>query len=182
MSPDHDDSAGKRKGRASRSAGLSAAFVLGLCLGIVVSERLYILHKESEVEPSNALEAVSARKLRLRDSSTKGGVDAAVSERREASSLSQGKPRNELEATLRKVAPQGEVLIAISNYNLVREGALNVWIDCVERIPSKNWLVVAIDEALRDYCKENKINYYYRPVVVGYIILLLVIVSIVVST
>ena len=27
-----------------------------------------------------------------------------------------------------------------------------------------NWIVVAIDEELRDYCKEHGIRHYYRPV------------------
>lgn len=34
----------------------------------------------------------------------------------------------------------------------------------VQKLGIKNWLVVAIDEQLRDYCKEHGINHYYRPV------------------
>ena len=38
---------------------------------------------------------------------------------------------------------------------------------CVQRIPTlKNWLVVAIDEKLRDYCQERGIPHFYRPVVI----------------
>lgn len=37
----------------------------------------------------------------------------------------------------------------------------------LQRLPFKNWMVVAIDEQLRDYCKEKGINHYYRPVVVS---------------
>ena len=34
----------------------------------------------------------------------------------------------------------------------------------VQRLKFNNWLIVAIDEELRDYCKEHGINHYYRPV------------------
>lgn len=34
----------------------------------------------------------------------------------------------------------------------------------MQKLGIKNWLVVAIDEQLRDYCKEHGINHYYRPV------------------
>ena len=55
-------------------------------------------------------------------------------------------------------------MIAISNINLVHEESLTQWIDCVLKLPTKTWLVVAIDEQLRDYCKERGINHYFRPV------------------
>ena len=36
---------------------------------------------------------------------------------------------------------------------------------CVSRLNNTtNWLVVAIDEELADYCKERGINHYHRPV------------------
>lgn len=34
----------------------------------------------------------------------------------------------------------------------------------MQRLNFNNWLIVAIDEELRDYCKEHGINHYYRPV------------------
>lgn len=37
------------------------------------------------------------------------------------------------------------------------------------KIESKNWMVVAIDEELRDYCVQHNINHYYRPVVVRHL-------------
>ena len=40
-------------------------------------------------------------------------------------------------------------------------------LQCVEALPAKNWLVVAIDEPLQKYCQEKGINHYYKPVVVS---------------
>jgi hypothetical protein len=40
-------------------------------------------------------------------------------------------------------------------------------LQCVQRIEGlTNWLVVAIDQELANYCKEHGINHYYRPVVI----------------
>lgn len=41
-------------------------------------------------------------------------------------------------------------------------------LQCVKRLPFTNWLVVALDETLRDYLQKNNVNVYYRPVVVRY--------------
>lgn len=61
-----------------------------------------------------------SRKLQTGD---KGGGAAALGVR------SSGAPRNDLERLLQAVAPQGEVLIAISNSNLLHGGELPMWID-----------------------------------------------------
>jgi len=53
-----------------------------------------------------------------------GAAAAALGARR-----SSGKPRNALEEILQRVAPQGEVMIAISNYNLVLESSLVMWLE-----------------------------------------------------
>lgn len=184
---------------------------MGVCLGVMVSEKLYLASQEAALEPG-AVEAARSRKLEVGGG---GGAAAALPARR-----SSGKPRNALEEILQRVAPQGEVMIAISNYNLVLEQSLVMWLEvrwyqtaandtvfaawgagqtwrallvllsgalfasgaasawralrlrllpccrvhvgatarrclpqCVQRIPSlTNYLVVAIDEQLRDYC------------------------------
>ncbi|PRW59143.1 Nucleotide-diphospho-sugar transferase family [Chlorella sorokiniana] len=155
-----DDTTGKNKLSAvkSRSAALTAALLVGVCLGVMVSEKLYLASQEAALEPG-AVEAIRSRKMEV---GSGGSAAAAVTTRR-----SSGKPRNALEEILQRVAPQGEVMIAISNYNLILESSLVMWLECVQRIPTlKNWLVVAIDEQLRDYCVEHNINHYYRPVVI----------------
>lgn len=40
-------------------------------------------------------------------------------------------------------------------------------VQSVQRLSFKNWMVVAIDEELRDYCQDKGINHFYRPVRVG---------------
>lgn len=177
----YDDSSGKQKAneRARSSAALSTVLILGICLGFVVSEQLYLKHEEAKTTPA-ALASLRSRKLELgaaHQSNTLADT-AATTAAATISSLSSSalaateeslfikgrKPRNELEKILQRIAPDGEVMIAISNMNLIRSESLVLWLQGAQRIPSKNWLVVAIDEELRDYCVENKINHYYRPV------------------
>ena len=43
--------------------------------------------------------------------------------------LRQKAPRSELEGILQRIAPEREVMIAISNYNLVLEGMLTTWLE-----------------------------------------------------
>lgn len=43
--------------------------------------------------------------------------------------LQQSAPRSELEGILQRIAPDREVMIAISNYNLIREGMLTTWLE-----------------------------------------------------
>lgn len=113
-----DDSTGKRKVGAlrHRSALLTGALLVGMCLGVLVSEKLYLVTQEAEL-PEDALAAVRSRKLEVAggggaavlavaDGGVSGGPDGIPRS-------GAAKPRNELEALLRRVAPQGEVMIAI---------------------------------------------------------------------
>lgn len=165
-----DDSTGKQKAvdARGRTASLSLVLILGICLGIVVSEKLYLRNEEAKVT-SAALTSLRSQKLEVggsrrvvatdqKDVHAGGSSDASPLFTRGT------EPRNDLERLLQKVAPDGEVMIVISNMNLIREDSLRLWLDGAKRIPSKNWLVVAIDEELRDYCQENGISHYYRPV------------------
>lgn len=43
--------------------------------------------------------------------------------------LRQTPPRSELESILQRIAPEREVMIAISNYNLILEGMLTTWLE-----------------------------------------------------
>jgi hypothetical protein len=42
----------------------------------------------------------------------------------------------------------------------------SLWLQCAGKISAKNWMVVAIDEELRDFLSHRGIPHYYRPVVV----------------
>ena len=116
-----EDSTGKRKYSdvRSRSAVLTAALVVGLCFGVMTAERLYISSQERQ-HP--------ARRKALQAGGGGGGEAAGAAQQLGLRRAGAGKPRNDLEALLQRVAPQGEVLIAISNSNLLR-GELQMWID-----------------------------------------------------
>ena len=99
----------------------AAALLVGVCLGVMVSEKLYLASQEAALEPG-AVEAARSRKLEVGGGG--GSAAAALGARR-----SSGKPRNALEEILQRVAPQGEVIIAISNDNLVLEQSLVMWLE-----------------------------------------------------
>ncbi|KAI3438461.1 hypothetical protein D9Q98_000890 [Chlorella vulgaris] len=140
----------------ARSAMLTGALLVGVCLGVLVSEKLYLVTQEADL-PEGAIAAVRSRKLEVSSGSGGSGVMPRFT----------GKPRSELEGILQRVAPKGEVLIAISNFDLIGDGELLMWLECIQRIDGlTNWLVVAIDAELAAYCKEHGINHYYRPVVI----------------
>lgn len=64
----------------------------------------------------------------------------------------------ELEAFLQKIAPDREVLVAISNFKLVAWGGmLNTWIEQVQQAKVKPWMVLAIDEGLYNHLKSRNI-------------------------
>ena len=63
----------------------------------------------------------------------------------------------ELEAFLERIAPGGEVMAAISNFNLIqRGGMLNTWIENVRKADVGPWMVLAIDKELRQYLDAQK--------------------------
>jgi hypothetical protein len=43
--------------------------------------------------------------------------------------LRTGKPKNELHRVLQRVAPQGEVMVVISNMNLIHQKSLVYWLE-----------------------------------------------------
>ena len=155
----NDDSTGKKKvsDARTRSAALSAVFILGICLGVVVAEKMYINMKENSA--MDTLQSLRNNKLELAENTSSiEEKDAYVFVRDRAV------PRNELEKLLQEIAPDGEVMIVISNMNLIHSESLKMWIECAQLLPSKHWLVVAIDEELATYCTERGIPHYYRPV------------------
>lgn len=113
MEREEDDSTGKRKvpNLRHRSAVLSAALLVGMCLGVIVSEKLYLLTQESDL-PEGAVAAVRSRKLEVAGGGGGGAsltASGGVSGGWDGIPRSSGKPSNELEGILRRVAPQGEV-------------------------------------------------------------------------
>lgn len=77
------------------------------------------------------------------------------------------KPRSGLEEALMSVAPDKEVMIAISNYNLILGGQLTTWLETVKQAQVTNYLVVAIDQKLRDYLVEHNFNVWFMEMKVN---------------
>lgn len=160
---------GRRKGRRIVPGAAVTIFLIGICLGIVMGERLFLLRQELATKNERRDGSNLQRNDHLKNnsdgtSSWKARHTASTMDDASAGKISE----SGLEAILRDVAPTGEVLIAISNFNLVMEGSLMVWLDCVHKAGVNNWLVVAIDENLRNYCKSNEIPHFYRPTVVSW--------------
>ncbi|XP_076887568.1 arabinosyltransferase RRA3-like [Bidens hawaiensis] len=61
---------------------------------------------------------------------------------------------------LKKIAVQNEVIVALANSN-VKE-MLEVWFTSIKKVGIPNYLVVALDNGIADFCKENDVPFYTR--------------------
>ena len=61
-----DDSTGKQKAHDARgrTASMSLVLILGICLGVVVSEKVYLRNEEIKSTPA-ALESLRSQKLEI---------------------------------------------------------------------------------------------------------------------
>ena len=100
---DCDDTNGKVKGshHADRSRWWYGVLLSGFCIGFIASQLLYMQSHQHR----------------------------APSEHKHRRQLQHSVPPSELEQILQRVAPQREVLIAISNYNLIQQGMLTTWLE-----------------------------------------------------
>ena len=97
-----DDPSGKHHKSSqqhSRRQVLYGVLFAGVCLGFMGSQQLYMRHQKQ--------------------------LDRQAPRRQ----LQQQPPRSELERILQQIAPEREVMIAISNYNLILEGMLTTWLE-----------------------------------------------------
>jgi Nucleotide-diphospho-sugar transferase len=70
----------------------------------------------------------------------------------------------DLEGFLKMIAPSGEVLVAISNFNLVAWGGmLNTWLERVQKAGVTNYMVLAIDEQLHTHLNNRGVPNFYMP-------------------
>ena len=83
----------------SRKRTLYGVLLAGVCLGFMASQHVYLQHQKQ--------------------------LDKQTVQRQ----LKQLPPRSQLESILQKVAPQREIMIAISSYNLIVEGMLTTWLE-----------------------------------------------------
>lgn len=68
----------------------------------------------------------------------------------------------ELLSLLRRVAKDGEVLVAISNYTPVLNGMLVTWVESVKRAGVENYVIVAIDDNVQAWCRDQGHNCWHR--------------------
>ena len=66
----------------------------------------------------------------------------------------------ELAKILAKVAPNQELLVGIANNN-VRE-MVRVWFSSIKRAGISNYLLVALDDPIAEFCRSNQVPFYRR--------------------
>jgi len=145
-----DDSTGKGKYAESfnKNQALSAVFMAAMCVGLIISERLYLSTNGEDILRGTALPNKAQQ-------GRSPGVAALIAKN----------PRmKELEAYLQIIAPTREVMIGVSNMNPLREGMLTTFLEGIHQANVSNYLIVALDEETTDALKEKNINVFYMPV------------------
>ncbi|CAA3024791.1 arabinosyltransferase RRA3-like [Olea europaea var. sylvestris] len=61
---------------------------------------------------------------------------------------------------LAEVAVGKELIVALANSNV--KGMLEVWFTSIKKVGIRNYLVVALDDAIVDFCKSNDVSVYKR--------------------
>eukprot|EP00798_Chlamydomonas_sp_ICE-L_P003487 gene3487-13553_t len=160
-----DDSTGKNKisDAKVRHQSLIGVFIVGVCIGLIVSERAYLINGGHVLNP---------RHLTAKATSS-DGAGGGASNLETASATSRvlatdddepypfSKPaRNDLEAKLREVAPDREVLSAVANKNTLRDGMLGTFCTGIKNSGVKNHLLLALDEETKAWADENGVNAY----------------------
>lgn len=159
-----DDSTGKSKfvDNKVRNTVLLTIFIVGLCIGLVIAERVYI-HRGGKVPKPRFLQTshdiVSRKNLESKQQA------AAV--KQAAGSSSQfdypvtAPARNDLEEILREIAPTKEVFVAVANKNVNWNGMLNTFCSGIKSAGIQNHLILALDQETKDWCEKNGINAYH---------------------
>ncbi|MEW5305154.1 MAG: hypothetical protein WDW36_007715 [Sanguina aurantia] len=205
-----DDSTGKGKiaEAKNRNRILASVFLLGLCLGVVISERAYISKATSvstsflKPVPSTAhthsstmlscttfspgvtganinsrarsLYATIAHSVHARaqtpEGAAAGGAAAAAPAAAAPAAFgasADGKPRNDLEELLLKIAPGKEVLVAVANKNTQWDGMLDTFMKGIRNTKVDNHLILALDVETKKWCDDNKVNSYLLSMAVA---------------
>lgn len=149
-----DDSTGKNKiaDAKNRYQVLLTFFGVGLCVGIVISERVYVNHR-AELQPNRLISR----------------IDSVIHHRSMAADTAgrSGAPRNDLEALLMRVAPTKEVLVAVSNKNTLWDMMLGTFTDGIRRANVSNHLILALDNETKTWCDTNDFNSYLMDLTVA---------------
>ena len=132
-----DDPTGKGKigdGKA-RNKALLGIFAIGLCIGLVISERAYVRSKGQMPKPRQLVnQFASATKKMLTSGAAHIGAILPHT----------GAPRNELEVALRRFAPDHELLVAVANQGVIGDGMLETFTKGILRAGVKNHMILAL--------------------------------------
>lgn len=156
------DDGGSGKGKIAldarqRGALLAAVFALGCCIGLVAAERIYIATNRSDIlagvsaigggaraaaaaEPAASATAAAASAPAAAAAARAEGLEPAAV----AAAVASDPELRSLRDYLAQIAPQGEVLIGVSNQNPMLEGMLDTWLEGVKQAG------VSCDLATRD--------------------------------
>eukprot|EP00250_Pteridium_aquilinum_P033109 c5208_g1_i1 orf=64-1317(+) len=66
---------------------------------------------------------------------------------------------------LARVAPKKELIVGIANNN-VRE-MVRVWFSSIKRVGISNYLLVALDDGIAEFCQSNQVPYYRRDATIS---------------
>ncbi|KAF4368068.1 hypothetical protein F8388_002679 [Cannabis sativa] len=61
---------------------------------------------------------------------------------------------------LKKFAVQNEIIVALANSNV--KSMLEIWFNSIKKVGITNYLVVALDDEIVDFCKSNEVPFYQR--------------------
>lgn len=159
------DSTGKGRSLSMRERKdvLLALFVVSMCFGIIIAERLYISSNREDILHGTALPSKSqptqAATTHQQPAANQAAapIEAGVSYPKDAQML-------ELEAYLQKVAPSREVLIGVSNINPLREGMLDTFLKGVTQAKVTNYVIVALDKETESDLLARGFHSFYMPI------------------
>eukprot|EP00879_Flechtneria_rotunda_P018582 GHRR01019498.1.p1 GENE.GHRR01019498.1~~GHRR01019498.1.p1 ORF type:complete len:352 (+),score=74.77 GHRR01019498.1:376-1431(+) len=156
------DSTGKGKFPSTmrdRNQVIAALFVVGMCAGIIMSERTYISYNREDILRGTAL----VNKPQQQPAQLRLNQAVAPAAPSQASYIKDAQ-MIQLEAYLQKVAPTREALVGVSNVNPLREGMLDTFLHGVKQAGVTNYVIVALDHDTETDLKARDINVFYMPI------------------
>eukprot|EP00250_Pteridium_aquilinum_P009961 c19054_g2_i1 orf=3-863(-) len=66
---------------------------------------------------------------------------------------------------LERIAPDKELIVGIANNN-VRE-MVRVWFSCIKKVGITNYLIVALDDAIAEFCRSNQVPFYRKDATIA---------------
>mmetsp|Transcript_6937 Transcript_6937/g.11803 ORF Transcript_6937/g.11803 Transcript_6937/m.11803 type:complete len:388 (-) Transcript_6937:991-2154(-) len=159
-----DDSTGKNKNADTkvRNIALVTVFVVGLCIGVVLAERVYIQRGGKLPKPKFLMTHHDslARSTEETGSPSRSNLVTIQAANKLSSYSDSSPPRNELERQLRLVAPSKEVMVAVANKNVNWDGMLATFCAGLKAAGIQNHLIVALDQETKSWADQNGFNAY----------------------